>query len=117
MNEIVGDPLPSVEARRGLLEDIRSIRDLCMQERARAENQLYAAQQSVSALETELRIADEKLNIVEDLVGEVRTRMHRRGLATHPVTQRLPPKTFFNAGISDKTPPREFLPSHLITHN
>ena len=71
MNEVFGDPQPSPEARRGLLEEVRSIRDVCAQEHARTENQLYAAQQAVTALLTELRMADEKLNVIEDLVGEV----------------------------------------------
>ena len=87
MNEVTGDPQPSVEARKGLLEDVRSVRDVCAQDRARTENQLFAAQQTVSAFSTQLRIADEKLVIMEDLVGEVRTRMHMRGLTTFPGSQ------------------------------
>ena len=116
MNEVFGDPQPSLEARRGLLEEVRSIHDVCAQERARAENQLYAAQQAVTALSTELRMADEKLNVIEDLVGEVRVRMHRRGLATHPINQRVSskpsPKPCFGVDLSNGTPPRKF---HQIT--
>lgn len=112
MNEVVGDPQPSVEARRGLLEDVRSVRDVCAQERARTENQLFAAQQTVTALSTELRMADEKLSIMEDLIGEVRIRMHRRGLTTFPVVQRPSPRTVPEA-TSSHTPPREF---HVMLH-
>ena len=112
MHDITGIPQPSVEARRGFLEDVRSIRDICAQERARAENQLFAAQQIVSALTTQLRVADEKLGVIEDLVGEVRTRMHRRGLTTHPIIQRPSPKTLFGAELSKNPLPRESL-SHI----
>ena len=123
MGEISGDPQPSPEARRGLLEDVRSIRDLCAQERARTENQLYAAQQAVTALSTQLRMADEKLNIVEELVGEVQVRMLRRGLATHPITRRPSskpsPKPCLGVDLSNGTPPRKFhcKPSRFMTHN
>lgn len=108
MNEIAGDPQPTAEARRNLLEEARSVRDICAQERARAENQLYAAQLTVTALTKQLRVADEKLTTIEDVVGEIRTRMHRCGLPTHPITQRLPPKSVFSVELSDSTPPREF---------
>ena len=107
MNEVTGDPQPSVEARKGFLEDVRSVRDVCAQDRARTENQLFAAQQTVRALSTQLRIADEKLVIMEDLVGEVRTRMHRCGLPTFPGTQHPPPRTVSEIASSN-TPPREF---------
>ena len=108
VNEIAGDPQQTVEARQSLLRDVRSVRDTYAQERARAENQLFAAQQNVSALATELRIADEKLTTIEDLIGEVRTRMQTRGLATHPAVRRLPLKSSLSAGVTTETPPREF---------
>ena len=123
MREISGNPQPSPEARRGLLEDVRSVRDLCAQERVRTENQLFAAQQAVTALSAQLRMADEKLNIIEELVGEVRVRMHRRGLATHPITRRSSskpsPKPCLGVDLSNGTPPRKFCrnPSHFMTHN
>ena len=112
MNEVVGDPQPSVEACRGLLEDIRSVCDVCAQECARTENQLFAAQQTVTALSTELQMADEKLSVMEDIIGEVRIRMHRRGLTTFPIVQHLSPRTVPKA-TSSHTPPREF---HVMFH-
>ena len=109
MNEIAGDPQQTVEARQSLLRDVRSVCDTYAQERARAENQLFAAQQNVGALTTELRIADEKLTTIEDLIGEVRTRMQTRGLVTHPAVQWLPPKLSLSAVVTAETPPCEFL--------
>ena len=99
MHEIVGDQQPSSEARRGLLKDARSTRDVYAQERARTENQLFAAKQVVTALSTQLRIADEKLTTIEDLIGEVRTRMHTRGLATHPSVSRPSHKSVTSAVV------------------
>lgn len=58
------------------------------QERLRAENHLLAAQQNVVAMTAQLRMANEKLTTMEDLIGEVRTRMYKRGLATHPIILR-----------------------------
>ena len=91
-----------------MLEEVRTVRDICAQECARTENQLYAAQQAVSALTIQLRIANEKLNTIDDVVGEVRNRMQRRGLATHPITQRPSPNIVLSVGLSNETPPREF---------
>ena len=51
----------------------------------RTKNLLFAAQQTVSALTTQLHIVDEKLSTIEDLIGEVRTRMYLHGLPTHPI--------------------------------
>ena len=48
----------------------------------RLENQLLAAQQTINALTAQLGIADKKLTTLEDLIGEVHTRMHARGLST-----------------------------------
>jgi hypothetical protein len=86
------------------------------------ENQLLATQQTILVLTAQLRIADEKLTTVEDLVGEVRARMHTRGLATNPIVKRQvkpkPPVTG-DCAPSDistyavNTQPRKFLPFHL----
>jgi hypothetical protein len=46
----------------------------------RAENKLLAAQEIVKALTIQLRIADQKLTTIEDLIGDIRARMHVRGL-------------------------------------
>jgi hypothetical protein len=51
------------------------------------ENQLLAAQQLVIALTRQLRLADEKLTTLEDLIGDLRTRMRKRGLSIHPPRQ------------------------------
>ena len=108
MNEVSGDPQPSVKDRQGLLEDVRAVRDVYAQDRARTENQLFAAQQNVNTLTTQLRIADEKLITIEDLIGEVRTRMQSRGLATHPTVRRPLAKVVPSASVITSTPPREF---------
>ena len=39
----------------------------------RAENQLFAAQQTVIALSSQLPMAEQRLVSIEDLIGEVRT--------------------------------------------
>ena len=83
MREVVGDPQPTIEACQNFLEDVHSTCDLYAQEHIRTENQLFAAQQTITALTTQLRIADKRLSTIEDLVGEVRTRMQSCGLATH----------------------------------
>lgn len=56
--------------------------------RNRVENQLLAVQQIANALSSQLRIADEKLTSLEDLIGEMRVRMEKRGIATHYVVKR-----------------------------
>ena len=58
-----------------------------MQDRIRTENQLLAAQQLVIALKRQLRLADEKLTTVEELIGDLRTRMCMCGLLVHPPRQ------------------------------
>ena len=58
-----------------------------MQDRIRTENQLLAAQQLVIALKRQLWLADEKLTTVEELIGDLRTRMRMRGLSVHPPRQ------------------------------
>jgi len=50
----------------------------------RLENQLLAAQQTIHTVTSELGVADQKLANFEDLIGEVRTRMHSCGLPTSP---------------------------------
>ena len=114
MHEVVGDQQPSSEARQGLLRDARSTRDVYAQERARTENQLFAAKQVVTALSTQLWIADEKLTTIEDLIGEVRMRMHTRGLATHPTISRPFHKSVVSAGV---IPPCEFTISPELIQN
>ena len=101
MHEIIGDPQPSAEARQSLLKSARSTRDVYAQERTRTENQLYAAQQAVTALTIQLRIDDEKLTSLEDLIGELRTRMQRRGLATHPTVSRAACKQITRTIVTD----------------
>jgi len=96
-----------------LLRDIRSVRDTYAQDRTRLENQLLAAQQTVHALKTQLGIADQKLVSLEDLIGEVRTRMQNRGLHTRqPVRRPFPsPETLVPAiadGVTSTQPPRGF---------
>lgn len=54
----------------------------------RAENLLHAAQQTITALTAQLRVAQDKLTSIEDLIGEVRTRLYTRGIETHPIVQR-----------------------------
>ena len=56
----------------------------CWQNHMRAENQLFAAQQTVIALSSQLHIAEEKLVSIKDLIREVRTRMYKCGLKSHP---------------------------------
>ena len=70
------------------MRDARSARDVYAQDRTRLENQILAAQQTIHALTTQLGIADKKLTSLEDLIGEVRTRMHARGLHTSPPVRR-----------------------------
>jgi len=41
----------------------------------------------------QLRMADEKLFTIEDLIGQVRARMCTRGLATNPPVRRPFPKS------------------------
>ena len=84
MNEIVGDPEPSLEDHEKLLHDIRSVRDGYAEDRSRAENGLLTAQQMLHVMQVQLHIADKKLVTVEDLIGEIRTRMRDRGLPSHP---------------------------------
>ncbi|KAF9784418.1 hypothetical protein BJ322DRAFT_1109131 [Thelephora terrestris] len=102
MNELLpkyegsGDPEPPTEARQKLLRDIRAARDIYAQDRTRAENQLLAAQQLVNALARQLRLADERLISLEDLIAEVRVRMRMRGLSTLP--QRSPSNRFAVVG-------------------
>lgn len=103
--DIADDPQPSAESRHDLLRDVRSIRDTYANERARTENQLVAAQQTVAALAAQLRMADQKLVTIEDLIGEVRVRMHTRGLATHPVVRRPPPKSIPPVTLSNCASP------------
>lgn len=93
LRDIVGDPQPPAEARQALLKDVRAARDVIAQNRFRVENQLLAAQQLVNVLASQLRIHDERLASIEDLIGEVRARMHTRGLMTHFVVRRPPPRS------------------------
>ena len=69
----------------------------------RLENQLLAAQQTINALTAQLGIADKKLTTLEDLIGEVRTRMHARGLSTSVAVRRPFPKTTALAHTDDTT--------------
>ena len=63
------------------------------------ENQLLAAQQTIVVLTAQLWIADEKLTTVEDLVGEVRAKMHTQGLVTHLIVkQQLKSKPHVSPG-------------------
>ena len=106
-----GDPQPSIEERQSLLRDVRSVRDAFSQDRTRLENQLLAAQQTISTLTTELGIADQRLTTVEDLIGEVRHRMQARGLSTNPAIRRPRPKGVTLVPADDTTNvcvPREF---------
>ena len=84
VHDVEGDEQPSVKDRQKLLCDMRSVRDACWRDRMRAENQLFAAQQTVIALSSQLRMAEEKLVSIEDLIGEVGMRMYKRGLKSHP---------------------------------
>lgn len=77
--DISSDPQPSPETRQSLLRDVRSVCNTYAQDRTRLENQLLAAQQTILALTAELGIADKKLTTLEDLIGEVCTRMHSVG--------------------------------------
>ena len=88
----------------------------------RVENLLLAAQQTVIALATQLQMADKKLRTIEDLIGEVRTRMYARGLATHPVVQRKrqSPRSapLVNVGnITDHSTPRKFSETSNVIAN
>ena len=69
MREVVGDPQPTIKARQNFLEDVRSTHNLYAQERMRTENQLFAAQQTITALTTQLHIADKRLSTIEDTGG------------------------------------------------
>ena len=115
MREVVGDPQPTIEAHQNFLEDICSTRDLYVQEHTRTENQLFAAQQTITALTTQLRIADKRLSTIEDLVGEVRTRMQSHGLAMHLTVQHAFRKPILSANVTNNKPSCEFLgPSDSI---
>ena len=109
MREVVGDPQPTIEACRNFLEDVHSTHDLYVQECTRTENQLFAAQQTITALTTQLHIANERLSTIEDLVGEVRTRMQSHGLATHPTVQHAFRKPILSANVTNNKPSCEFL--------
>ena len=112
--DVAGDPQVPAEARQNLLRDARSVRDIYMQDRTRKENQLLAAQQTIVTLTAELRIADEKLITIEDIVGEVRARMNKRGLATHPITRR--PLSIVPTPASTVTSPQQpRMPPFFIT--
>ena len=103
VHEVVGDPQPPTEAQQALLHDARSVRDTYARDRTRLENQILAAQQTITALKTQLGIADKKLTTIEDLIGEVRTRMHSRGLATSPGCWRPFPKIVPTAPADNTT--------------
>ena len=105
MYEVTGDPEPPAEARQKLLSDARAARDVYAQERTRAENQLLAAKQLVTALTRQLRIADEKLTSVEDFIGEVRVRMRMRGLQTYPKPPPPIPRLASAKKPTDNSPP------------
>ena len=108
---MAGDPQPSIEERQSLLRTVRSVRDTFSKDRTRLENQLLAAQQTISTLTTELGIADKRLTTVEDLIGEVRHRMQARGLSTSPTVRRPLPKGVTLVSADDTTNvcvPREF---------
>jgi hypothetical protein len=86
--DVDGDQHPPAEARQKLLCDARSVRDVYAQNLTTAENLLEAAQQTVIALTTQVRIANERLETIEDFIGDVRTRLYMRGIESFPAFQR-----------------------------
>jgi hypothetical protein len=112
--------VPTIEAQK-LLSDVRSTRDVYARDRMKAENLLLAAQQTVVALSFQLRMAEQRLTCLEDLIGEVRVRMYHRGLESHHKVERgkLPK---FTPTVTGTTPRRKshYSPSFTrfkLTHN
>ena len=58
-----------------------------VQDCMKTENMLLAAQQTVVTLTAQLHTSEEKLTSIEDLIGELRTRMYMHGLESHQVVE------------------------------
>ena len=126
---MVNGPLPSLEDQQTLLQDVRAKRDTFVQEKARIENLLNSYLEKVKIYQALLGATESQICKIEDLIGDIRLRLHERGILVNSVFPRhlfqppmhgprccLPPMKQLVRRATSK-PPLFFLLSPLHVHS
>lgn len=81
------------EDQQKLLLDARAKRDAFVQEKARVQNLLNSTLEKMKIYEALLGTTESQVCKAEDLIGDIRFRLHERGIAMNPITSASPVPT------------------------